>query len=92
MCRRCTECEGMLHHWDENEHCGNDLKEIIIAEDCSHDRAMLLAQADLACKHCDALANRCSSCDGNGVDDDEEPCMWCEGNEIHMVCEESVDA
>jgi len=59
-CRRCSECQGMSHHWMENsnfamdESCGEffDPDE---PTDCTH-----------ICKHCDARGEECGICGGEG--------------------------
>lgn len=53
-CRRCTECDGMEHHWLDNSAFGNGKVEGALKE-FTH-----------VCKHCDAVGVVCGDCDGSG--------------------------
>lgn len=67
-CRRCSECQGMTHHWMPNDDFGNDPDE---AEDPTGN--------EYACKHCDAVGDECSPCEGAGeiVDEIAGICIEC---------------
>lgn len=80
MCRRCSECEGMSHHWMENTSFGDD-DEIKENNSTTH-----------LCKHCDAMGDECEECFGDGYDplapEDEEdpaPCQNCNGEGVLLV-------
>lgn len=69
QCRRCSECRDSEHHWMENPGFADD-EELPARRLATH-----------CCKHCDALAMECQSCDGEGYADfdEEELCPECRG-------------
>lgn len=69
-CRRCSECEGMSHHWLPNpDYCNDEAPEE-------------LQYAGWICKHCNAVGDDCGSCYGIGITEDEEDCHDCEGEGV----------
>lgn len=73
MCRRCSECEGMSHHWIENTSFGDD-EEIEENNSTTH-----------LCKHCDAMGDECDLCYGEGLDPDsmdDVVCPECNGEGV----------
>jgi hypothetical protein len=76
-CRRCSECEGMSHHW--------------IADPIDPDHPEYVP-GDHACKHCDQRGDGCDLCAGDGrlLDDelsfDDAPiCPNCNGEGVLPV-------
>jgi len=56
-CRRCSVCEGMTHHWMDNEDCSGP-------DDPSHVCKHCDAVGDF-CDECDGAG--CAHCNGDGV-------------------------
>lgn len=72
-CRRCSECDGMSHHWIPNSDFGND------------DEPEEISEAEYVCKHCDVLGEDCLHCFGDGDEpglDRQEPCCVCDGEGV----------
>jgi hypothetical protein len=64
-CRRCSDCEGMSHHWMDNPDFGSE------GQDAEHPEATHI------CKHCEVVGVECEWCDGEGcyLCDDEGVCQ-----------------
>ena len=63
-CRRCSECDGMSHHWIPDPQPLDDPEYM---------------PGDYACKHCDYRGDGCETCAGDGYLDGDEskPCERC---------------
>ena len=74
MCRRCSECSAMTHHWIYNSGFGSESEEIE-NNATTH-----------VCKHCDAVGNVCRECDGDGYSREsslgDNPCAECGGEGV----------
>lgn len=78
MCKRCSDCRGMSHHWMPNYYFDDEDFEDNSTTHC--------------CKHCDAVGNECHECCGEGEVDsggtDERgsflslPCLECNGEGV----------
>lgn len=70
MCRRCSECKGMDHHWLPNPNFALDetsqFYEPGEPTECTH-----------ICKHCDAQGEYCEACDGLGTPSGEAAGLIC---------------
>lgn len=65
MCRRCSECVGMSHHW--------------MAEPLPPDEPDEYLPGDYACKHCEQRGDSCDTCAGDGClgGNEAEQCPDC---------------
>jgi hypothetical protein len=84
-CRRCSECEGRLHHWIEDPLDPAD-------ED--------FEPGDYCCKHCEVRGEECPNCvDGIALCDCEfasqvcecPQCEWCKGEAVVPMSDQDYD-
>lgn len=74
MCRRCSDCVGMSHHWMDNTDFGDE-DERIENNSTTH-----------VCKHCEAMGDECGECNGEGEVDTGGQTPW--GEWISVPCPE----
>lgn len=86
-CRRCSECEGMSHHWTPDPMAPDDDN---------------WEPGDYACKHCEQRGDECGECEGTGwgpyiaayvaggeiIGPDCEPCKTCKGEGVLPLTDE----
>lgn len=72
MCRRCSECVGMTHHWIEGDDFTGDNE---------------TGGPEYVCKHCECPGRECDHCGGDGCLDveDDDLCPLCSGEGVVEV-------
>lgn len=69
-CRRCTECQGREHHWQEctalDLNDGDDFEDV----------------PQFVCKHCGIYGEECPECDWSVPSDDDGDCDACQGEGV----------
>ncbi len=71
-CRRCSECSQSLHHWIE------------LPVICPTKGPL----CDYSCKHCDAAADACEACWGDGASEAGIRCDDCDGLGVIPITDE----
>jgi hypothetical protein len=78
MCRRCSNCVGMSHHWIADPMAPDDEE---------------FQSGDYACKHCEQRGDGCDECNGDGYLEGHEskPCTVCNQEGVVPLSSAPID-
>lgn len=69
-CRRCSDCQGMTHHWIEGDDFSGDGE---------------AGGSEFVCKHCEQPGRECDQCEGLGCFEEVDcyaVCAHCDGEGV----------